>query len=70
MSPAELDVEAVNLAGRIAVLTDGSSVPVTVMFDSWGDETQDAARCVTFVCGAGDLWFSCRRDDFERQVAN
>lgn len=53
-----LEVDAVNLAGRLALLSDGTSLPVTNMFDRFGEETDDPQAATAFVAGAGTLWFS------------
>jgi hypothetical protein len=52
------DVQALNLTGRLALLTDGTTVPITNLFDLAGDETDDLAEAVSFVCGTGQHWWS------------
>lgn len=52
-----IDIEAVNFDGRIALLTDGTTVPVTLI-DGNGDETDEVDAAVAFVCGRGGVWFS------------
>lgn len=60
-----MTVEAVNLADRLALLSDGRTVPVTVMYCAGGDETDDPATAVTCVCGSGEQWFAVRLGDFD-----
>lgn len=61
-----MDIQALHVASRTAILTDGATVPITNLFDAWGDETDDSAEAVSFVCGAGNVWLSDRLDSFER----
>jgi len=61
-----LDVEAINVAERIALLSDGSSAPITNLFDADGEETVDADEAVAFVAGAGAQWFAGRIDSYQR----
>jgi hypothetical protein len=58
-------VEAANWPARVAILTDGTTVPVTHLFDADGDETSDTSEAVSFVAGEGDLWFSGLCADYE-----
>lgn len=58
------EIQALSLTQRLAFLTDGSAVPITTLFDAWGDETGDLADAVSFVCGAGRVWLSDRLDRF------
>lgn len=53
----ERDIEAVNRAQAIALLSDGTTLPVTNWFDSWGDECepQEAVSCVAGQEGS-DWW--------------
>lgn len=60
-----MDIQALSVPRRLAFLTDGSTVPITNLFDAWGDETDDASEAVSFVCGAGRVWLSDRLDRFE-----
>lgn len=59
------DVEAVNVGRRIALLTDGRTVPITNLLDGDGDETDDPAEAVAFVAGADDQWFAAQLADYE-----
>lgn len=55
----ELDVAAVNLSAGIARMSDGTTRPITNMFDLDGDETDDpvaAMGCV--VKDHEDSWFA------------
>jgi hypothetical protein len=60
-----MDIQALSVPQRLAFLTDGSTVPITNLFDAWGDETDDLADAVSFVCGAGRMWFSDRLDQYQ-----
>lgn len=62
---SELYVQAVNLRERVALLSDGSTVPVTRMMDSDGDDTDDIAECKGFVCGREGIWFFRMMADYE-----
>lgn len=59
-----MDIQALSLPQRLAFLTNGATVPITNLFDAWGDETDDLASAVSFVCGAGRVWLSDRLDRF------
>ena len=61
-----IDVELLNLPERTAILTDGSAVPITNLFDAAGAETDDPSEAVSFVCGAGSCWISDRIDSFQQ----
>lgn len=65
---ADVDVEAVNLAGRFVLLTDGRTVPITNLFDGHGDETAELDDVVSFVAGEGQQWFAAPMRKFERAV--
>lgn len=58
-------VQALNIATRLALLADGTAVPITNLFDAWGEETDEPAHAVSFVCGVGRLWFSDLISRFE-----
>lgn len=60
-----MDIQALSLSQRLAFLTDGSAVPITNLFDAWGEETDALEQAVSFVCGAGRVWLSDRLDRFE-----
>lgn len=56
---------AANWFTRFAILSDGSTVPVTNLFDGDGEETNDPDQAVTFVAGDGDRWFAGLCADYE-----
>jgi hypothetical protein len=58
-------VEALNLTKRLAILTDGRTMPITSFIDVEGDETNDLAEAESFVCGAGREWWSGSLSAFE-----
>ena len=51
-------IEAINLAKKQAILSNGEYVPITTYVDIDGEETDDHEIAITFVCGS-DLegWF-------------
>ncbi len=59
------DIPAINWTQRFALLSDGSTVPVTNLFTIDGEETDDPDEAFSFVAGSGDQWFSGRCDDYE-----
>lgn len=58
-------VSAINRANMAALLDDGLVVPITHLFDSEGDETDDWDCCVLFVCGGGATWYVAAAADYE-----
>jgi len=64
-----IDVDAINAFTRFAVLNDGTTVPVTGLYDADGEETNDPDQAVTFVAGEGDRWFSGLCSEFEEVTA-
>lgn len=58
-------VHAVNLKRRIAVLDDGTQLPITYLFDAHGEMVDDADEASTFVCGISGMWFHEKLADFE-----
>jgi hypothetical protein len=61
-----IDVSALHLATRTALLTDGTMVPITNLYDTTGKETDDAGEAVSFVAGDGSQWFAALLSQFER----
>lgn len=60
-----MDIQALNIPARLALLTDGRTVPITNLYDAAGDETEDACDAVVFVCGEGRVWLSDLIASFE-----
>lgn len=53
----QLDVQAIHRGRREALVAPGDVVvPITQLIDADGEETDDWAQAVVFVCGQGDLW--------------
>ncbi|WP_310540822.1 hypothetical protein [Phenylobacterium sp.] len=50
---------------RAALLSDGTTVPITNLLDEFGDETDDPDEAVTFVAGDGDQWFTGLCSDYD-----
>lgn len=50
---------------RVALLSDGTTVPITNLLDEFGDETDDPDEAVTFVAGDGDQWFTGLCSDYD-----
>lgn len=55
---------AINRFGMVALLDDGTTVPITNLFDADGEETDDPDEAVTFVAGEGDRWFTGECADY------
>jgi hypothetical protein len=64
--PGQLGVEAVNVFGEQALLSDRSIVPVTWAGDSLGDDCGlDDRDLYSFVCGNDCVgWFTCFAEAF------
>lgn len=60
-------IQCVSLRRRHAFTDDGRELPVTNMFDIFGDETSDPGLCVTFVCGSSEEWYVERTEDYDRR---
>lgn len=45
------EIATINLARRIAITEDGQQLPVTDMFDEFGDDCDDIEECVVCVAG-------------------
>lgn len=62
-----LEVVAVNVERRLAVLSNGAHVPVTNLIDGHGDEADEA---VSFVAGPGPdgEWWACKFGDFSGKM--
>ena len=46
-----MSVTAAQWFSRVALLDDGTTVPITNLLDEFGDETDDPDEAVTFVAG-------------------
>jgi LDH2 family malate/lactate/ureidoglycolate dehydrogenase len=60
-----MGIQALNIPQRLALLSDGSTVPITNLFDALGDETTDPAEAVAFVCGRSGHWLCDLIANFE-----
>lgn len=61
----QLRVECVNLSLACAVLSDGSTVPITHGWRFDGSECElDDDELAAFVCGRPGVWFDCLMKDF------
>ena len=49
MTATNIDVEAINLGRRQALLNTGEVVAIDVLIDDEGEETQDPAAALSFV---------------------
>lgn len=56
---------AIKTFSRLALLNDGTTVPITNLFDADGDETDDPDLAVSFVAGEADRWFTGLCADYE-----
>jgi hypothetical protein len=59
-------IVSIHLAGRLALLDSGETVPITTLLDMAGDETTDETEAVAFVCGVGRHWFCDALDGYDR----
>lgn len=69
MAGAEMtEVSCVNLKERVAITEDGQSLPVTDMFDEWGDDCDDIEECAVCVAGpdSGGLWLTIDFREMEK----
>lgn len=66
-APEDLNIIWANFNKRQAVTESGETLTVTQMFDEYGDETDDPAECVVFVCGptSQGLWLTDEMKNFE-----
>ncbi len=48
----------VNLTQRFAIREDNSVVPITHLFDAFGEETDDDEAAFTIVAGDDRCWFA------------
>ena len=60
-----MSVNAAKWFSRVALLDDGTTVPITNLLDEFGDETDDPDEAVTFVAGDGERWFSGLCADYD-----
>jgi hypothetical protein len=60
-----VDVASVNLFRRQAILTDGQIIPITLLIDSTGEDTDDLEKVVAFATGPDKHGYS-----FHEQVAS
>ena len=58
MAVQEIDVDAINLGRRLALLNTGATVPISTFFDEDGDETDQPSEAVAFIVFLGGLWFT------------
>ena len=63
----DLDVEAINIAGRMVLLTDGQTIPITTLLDDFNEETDDEDDAAFLVAGpdARGKWWRIECDAFE-----
>lgn len=66
-----MDVSAINLHERLALLDNGQTAPIVTLLDDDGDETDETAEAVVAVAGS-DLhgWWSILLSDYETAMEN
>lgn len=64
MTVQSVDVEAINLGQRKALLNNGAIVALTNLLDEDGEETDDPSEASAFVCSYNGLWYSGSVNDF------
>ncbi len=63
--PPVTDVIACDLDRMVATLTNGRDVPITNLFNGYGQEVADWDDAVVFVCGSdADKWFCCHTENY------
>jgi hypothetical protein len=60
------EIVSIHLAGRLALLDSGETIPITNLLNAAGDETSEEAEAVAFVCGVGRHWFCDCVASYER----
>lgn len=61
-----VDVEAINLGRRLALLTSGEVVSISSFFDGDGDETLDPSATLAFTLRLpSGMWYSGAVSDFQ-----
>lgn len=60
------EIFSIHLAGRLALLDTGETVPITTLLDACGDETTEDSEAVAFVCGVGRHWFCDALEGYEK----
>ncbi|PWJ88361.1 hypothetical protein C8D77_11183 [Mesorhizobium loti] len=69
--PLTVDVAAVNVAQRIAVMDDGATVHLETLLDADGEETDDADEARSAVGQLPDgSWLAVDLTQFETQASN
>ena len=63
-----MEVACVNRKLRVAIMEDGQELPVTNMFDGFGEETDDVDDAVSCVAGpdADGMWVSIDFTEMEK----
>lgn len=63
----DLEVSGLNMPARLATFTDGTSGPITDMFDDQGDDTSDPDLAVAVIVEhkTTGRWFVEIPDEFE-----
>lgn len=60
-------VTAINLAQRVAVLSDDTTLPITNLIGPFGSDTEDPGECQMFVFGSDATgWGVGNSADYER----
>lgn len=67
---ADLEVHAINLRARLAVLGDGTISQIVILMDDSGTETEIEDDAVVFVAKAKGLWFTGKVSTFRRYDLN
>lgn len=64
------EIACINLADRVAITEDGQNLPVTDMFDEYGDDCDAIEECVVCVAGpdSDGLWLTIDFREMEKVV--
>ena len=63
------DICAIDINHRIAVVDDGTLIPIITLVDDCGDETSDLVEAFGFVAGPyRGTWFTGRISSFDHRL--
>lgn len=66
-----LYVHAINLKAKLAVLSDGRMVPITKMFNAYGQQVVKWRKATRIVCGIDGVgWFTDYVASFDKKGMN
>lgn len=63
-----VEVVAINLARRLAHLSNDRTIPITNMIDADGEDTDEIGEAVVLVCGEHGFWLAVSILGFQREA--